>query len=602
MSAIRAARAPRPVSRPKRRPEAGTLLLAAVPYLPATLAAVLLAAAPATQAPAPELPPELRTVEVVSRGGMVVASTPEAARAGAEVLAAGGNAVDAAVAVGFALGASDMASAGLGGQAYLLIRLADGRATAIDGSAQAPQSASREELQALRDGNLAYGHRMAAAPGMLAALVHALERYGTKRLSAVMAPAIEIAETGSRHTQTQRGFLDIYLQRILTFDSLRPLILKDGVEPWEPEHLFCYPDLAATMRRIAALGPREFHVGDIAARIEADMEANGGYLRRSDLAQVRPVERPPLRVSYRGHEVLGFPLPGAGGTLLAALAVLEHFPPELVAGDSLDRLQLLVEVVRIAMVDAADRRLPPTLLELRQVSPEYAGERAKLVRFDRALFDDEIGAAPQRGWFERDTTHFSVADRFGNAVAATLSLGRGWGACVVAPGLGFPYNALLEGFDYQDADSPVYLKPGARPRTTKAPAIVVRNGRPRLLVGSAGSTRIPSSTLAPIVNVIDAGMPLGAAVARPRVLWSGNELRKVYIEIAGEITAERADALAARGYPIMYRQEFPGDTVKLRDFGSANAVLIDHERGVFVGVGDPRRQGVAIGVPPEPSR
>ncbi len=568
---------------------------------PLALASLLLTAAAPTEAPSvPELPAELRTVEVVSRDGMVVASTPEAAQAGAAVLASGGNAVDAAVAVGFALGASDMASAGLGGQAYLLIRLADGRATAVDGSAQAPRLASREELQHLRDADLAYGHRMAAAPGMLAALAYALERYGTKPLPSVMAPAIAIAETGSRHTLTQRGFIEAYLQRILSFDSLRPLILKDGVDLWEPEHVFCYPDLATTMRRIAALGPREFYTGETAARIEADMEASGGYLRRSDLAQVRPVERPPVRASYRGHEVLGFPLPGAGGTLLAALAILEHFPAELVAGDSLDRLQLLVEAVRIAMIDAADRRFPPALLELRQMSPQHAAERAKLVRFDRALFDDEIGDASQRGWFERDTTHFSVADRFGNVVAATLSLGRGWGACVATPGLGFPYNALLEGFDYQDAGSPAYLQPGARPRTTKAPTIVLRDGRPRLLVGSAGSTRIPSSTLAPIVNVIDAGMPLGAAVARPRVLWSGNELRKVYIEIAGEITAERADALAARGYPIMYRQLFPGDAVKLRDFGSVNAVLIDHERGVFVGVGDPRRQGVAVGVPPDP--
>jgi gamma-glutamyltranspeptidase/glutathione hydrolase len=533
---------------------------------------------------------------------MVVASTPEAARAGAEVLAAGGNAVDAAVAVGFALGASDMASAGLGGQAYLLVRMADGRAAAIDGSVQAPLRASRQELQQLRDADQAYGHRMVAAPGMLAALVHALERYGTKPLPSVMAPAIAIAESGSRHTLTQRGFIDAYLQRILAFDSLRTLILRDGVDLWAPEHVFCYPDLAATMRRIAALGPREFYVGGIAARIEADMEANGGYLRRSDLAQVRPVERTPLRITYRGHEVLGFPLPGAGGTLLAALAMLEHFPAELVAGDSLDRLQLLVEVVRIAMIDAADRRLPPTLLELQQVSPQHARERVGLIRFDRALFDDEIGEATQRGWFERDTTHFSVADRFGNVVAATLSLGRGWGACVATPGLGFPYNALLESFEYQDAGSPGFLRPGARPRTTKAPTVVLRDGRPRLLVGSAGSTRIPSSTLAPIVNVIDAGMPLGAAVARPRVLWSGNELRKVYIEIAGEITAERADALAARGYPIMYRQTFPGDIVKLRDFGSVNAVLVDHERGVFVGVGDPRRQGTAVGVPPDPPR
>ena len=560
--------------------------------------AVLLAAPPAPAS----LPPELHAVEAISARGMVAAGTPEAAQAGAAVLAAGGNAVDAAVAVGFALGASDLAFAGLGGQAYLLVRMADGRTTAIDGSALVPRAASRTELQRLRDTESAWGHRMVAAPGALAALAYALERYGTRRLPEMIAPAIEIAETGARLSRPQRGFLANYLHKIRDSDYLSSLILRDGVDPWEPEHVFCYPDLATTLRRIAALGPREFYVGETAGRIEADMAAHGGYLRRSDLAQVRTVERQPLRGRYRGCEVLGFPAPGGGGALLAALLILERFPATLVAGDSPDRLQLLVEAVRIAMIDAADSRMPAPVAEAQLLDPERMARRAALIRFDRALEDGEITDVAPRISFEKDTTHFSVADRFGNVVAATMSLGRGWGAGVATPGLGFPHNALLEGFDYLDPTSRSYLEPARRPTTMMAPTIVVRDGRPLLLLGSAGSERIISSTLAPLVNVVDGGMPLADAVARPRVLWGGSREQRVYLELAGEITAERADALAARGFANMYRHVFPGDPANLGAFGCVNAVLVDHARGVFVGVGDPRREGTAVGVQPEPAR
>jgi gamma-glutamyltranspeptidase/glutathione hydrolase len=567
---------------------------------PLALAVVLSAAlTPAAPAPTPELPPELHTVEVVSPYGMVAAGSPEAARAGAAVLAAGGNAVDAAVAVGLALGASDPAFAGLSGQAYLLVRMADGRAVAIDGSAFAPRTASRTELQRLRDTDSAWGYKMVAAPGALAALAHALERYGTRRLPEVIAPAIEIADTGARLSRPQRGFLANYLHKIRESDYLSSLILMDGVDPWPPEHVLCYPDLAATLRRIATLGPREFYVGAIAARIEADMAVNGGYLRRSDLAQVRPVERQPLRAHYRDCEVLGFPLPGGGGALLAALLILDRFPSGLVAGDSLDRLQLLVEAVRIAMVDAADSRSPEPIAELQLLDPARAARRAALIRFDRALTDAEISDVEPRTWFEKDTTHFSVADRFGNVTSATISLGRGWGAGVATPGLGFPHNALLEGFDYLDPASRAYLAPARRPLTTMSPTIVLRSGKPLLLLGSAGTERIISSTLETIVNVVDGGMTLGAAVARPRALWGGNQDRRVWLELAGEITEARADALVARGFANMYRHVFPGDPANLGGFGCVNAVLIDHERGLFVGVGDPRREGAAAGVPPE---
>jgi gamma-glutamyltranspeptidase/glutathione hydrolase len=477
--------------------------------------------------------------------------------------------------------------------------MADGRAVAIDGSAFAPRTASRTELQRLRDTDSAWGYKMVAAPGALAALAHALERYGTRRLPEVIAPAIEIADTGARLSRPQRGFLANYLHKIRESDYLSSLILMDGVDPWPPEHVLCYPDLAATLRRIATLGPREFYVGAIAARIEADMAVNGGYLRRSDLAQVRPVERQPLRAHYRDCEVLGFPLPGGGGALLAALLILDRFPSGLVAGDSLDRLQLLVEAVRIAMVDAADSRSPEPIAELQLLDPARAARRAALIRFDRALTDAEISDVEPRTWFEKDTTHFSVADRFGNVTSATISLGRGWGAGVATPGLGFPHNALLEGFDYLDPASRAYLAPARRPLTTMSPTIVLRSGKPLLLLGSAGTERIISSTLETIVNVVDGGMTLGAAVARPRALWGGNQDRRVWLELAGEITEARADALVGRGFTNMYRHVFPGDPANLGGFGCVNAVLIDHERGLFVGVGDPRREGAAAGVPPE---
>jgi gamma-glutamyltranspeptidase/glutathione hydrolase len=570
----------------------------------ATLAASASFSAPAQPAPPPEqptavnaaaLPPQLQAAEATSQLGMVVTGSPEASWAGAQILAAGGNAIDAAVAAALALGAAEISASGLGGQSYILIRLADGRTLAIDGSAIVPLRADRDALRRLHDGYRTFGHKLVATPGSLAALSYALVRYGSKSFAEVSAPAIEIAEFGAPMSVSQSSFLNEYLHKIIVSDSLRLLLLKDGASLWEPKHPFCNPVLACTLKRIVAHGAASFYLGAIADEIEADMVANGGFLRKDDLARIRPIEREPLRGSYRGYELVAFPHPGGGGVAIEMLHILENYPPELLRGNTLARRTVVVEAGRIAQVDNMGVRHPLTILSQSLLDKGRTATRAGMIRFDRALREDEVNPNRVPSATERDTTHVSVADRYGNVVALTQSLGRVMGACVMTPGLGFPYNNLLEGFDLDHPQSPTYLLPLRAPRGAMAPTIVLKDGKPVLVLGSAGSDRIPTSIVNVIVNVVDRGMELKAAVERPRVLWGGGTEHQVYVERAGAVSADLAAALERFGYTDVYLQKFPARADDLAAFGGVNAIAIDRD-GTLHGVGDPRRQGTPAGV------
>jgi gamma-glutamyltranspeptidase/glutathione hydrolase len=540
-------------------------------------------------------PPQLQPVEVTSRDGMVACGSPEAARAGAAVLAAGGNAVDAAVVTAFALGSSEPVTSGIGGQAFILIYLKDGRSVAIDGSCVVPALADPAELQAVRNVGSVRGYKSVAVPGTLAALAYALERYGTMSLADALAPAIDIAEFGFHMNTTELANVETYAAKIRRGGYLADTFLKGFTGFWPPEHVFCSGDLAATLRRIARLGPGEFYRGRIADEIEADMVANGGYVRKADLVQVRAIERPPLRGSYRGLDIITFPYPGGGGSLLEMLNILESFPPELLRGESLDRLHLLLEAGRITLHDLIAPNVPLPLLDRELAEKSHGTERSRLIRFDRALRDREIGDADAAPYLVIGTTQVSVADRDGNVVALTQTVGASLGAGVATPGLGFAYNSNLDAFSYTNPRSPFFLAPGKVPATTLAPTIVLKDGTPFLVLGSAGSERIVPSIALVLSGVADRGLGLREAVAMPRAVWGFDDQgQKGYLELAGEITPERAAALEKQGFNGMYKQGFPARWIDLMVFGGTNAVLIDSATHTFVGVGDPRRQGVAV--------
>ena len=287
-------------------------------------------ASPSTGTPGvAELPYQLWPLEVISSNGVVVSGSEQASRAGAAVLEAGGNAVDAAVATAFALGVTEPMTSGLGSETFILIYSADGDTHAIDGSCYVPRLASPDEFQKVRvaaERGYVQGYKAIAVPGSLAALTYALHRYGTTSLAEVLAPAIDLADFGYNLNSSTHAELTYLSFLVRHQEYVADLFLKNFTDTWGPNHLFCASDLANTLRRIARNGPQDFYGGHIADEIDADMERHGGYVRKADLMRVRAVERPPIRASYRGLEVITFPFPGGGASLVEMLHILEKFP------------------------------------------------------------------------------------------------------------------------------------------------------------------------------------------------------------------------------------------------------------------------------------
>jgi gamma-glutamyltranspeptidase/glutathione hydrolase len=563
------------------------------------------AVVPSPVASGVDLPPQLQTGEMRSFYGMVAAGVPEAARAGALMLEQGGNAVDAAVAAAFATGVVDPLNAGLGGQCYLLIHLQNGTDVAIDGSAPAPLRVLPEEIRPLKESGFLWGYKLAATPATPAALAYALKRFGTMNLAQVLAPALELAEYGFRLQPSILSVVAHYADRIRENEFLARTFLREGLETFPQDHVYCQPALAATFRRLAEYGVEDFYAGDIAGQIAADMAANGGYVTKQDLGLLHVMERAPVRGRYRGFDVVAFPYPGAGDVVVEALEILDVFPPELLQQDTVDRLHLLLEATNLALLDAPTSA-QAAALRMALPDPARAERRAGMIRYDHALSDEELPDSPVLWFHDRDTHHVSVVDRLGNAVALTQT--NGYGAFVATPTLGFEYNSLLEAYDFCDRGSPNFLVPRITPRTSMTPTFLLCDGRPFLVLGGAGSARIPGTIVAVVTNVVDRGMSLGDAVAAPRVLASRSSgvkdrqgcrtppvdplaEQRTYIEVFGPITPVQSDALKLQGFLDQKRLSPPFSLYDWRSFGGVNAVMVDPATGLLVGVGDPRRCG-----------
>lgn len=562
------------------------------------LAAALTAPVSALAAGQEVVPAQVRAQETVSKRGMVVTGCRAASWAGTRMLESGGNAVDAAVAAAFALGVADPGSSGIGGQTYLLVRLADGRAVAIDGSARAPVRFVPAELQQLRDHamvkNLVYGFKSVATPGTLAALALALERYGTRSLPEVLAPSIELAEFGSAWTATHHAFLEKYTAKVRDSAYLSGLLLRDGLDVWDPGHVYCNPDLACFLRRLGSAGANDFYRGAIAEEIDRDMAANGGYVRLADLGLMSAAERAPVRGRYRGLEVLSFPFPGGGAVVVEALGILDRLPRELLGTDSVDRLHVVLEACRLAYADAFPARKPPRSPDELAADPAHVASRAARIRLDRALSDREVSPLPLSRLVVDGTTQVSTADAAGNAVSLTQTLGPQFGGGAATAGWGFAYNGLINGFDFLDSRLWSHIEPLQPPINTLAPTILLQDGRPILVIGSAGSARIAPLIVGVIVAVVDGGMTLRDAMSAPRALWGGSVDNHCYLEMFGAIDEAAADELQRRGFVRQKRLSYPATALDLTDYGGVNALIIDPRDGTMVGVADARRDGVAM--------
>jgi gamma-glutamyltranspeptidase/glutathione hydrolase len=505
---------------------------------------------------------------------MVATAHHRASAAGAEMLAEGGNAIDAAVAAAFALGVCEPAASGLGGQTTMLVHLAQGRRTfALDGSSRAP---NRTATVGFTKAERLYGYRATTVPSTPATLAWALRTYGTLPLARVLEPALRLARKGYRVSGLQQALTRRELSK-LAGGPAAPLFLRGGTMPYLAGARHRQPVLGETLARLADHGIEDFYTGEIAARIDADMIANDGLIRRDDLAQIPwPIERRPLAARHEGLRVFTFPPPGAGRTLLEMLNVYEHLPPKLRDPDSPGGAVALAETIRRAFRDRRDRPFDPhfyaQISEKRMLSTDHARRVAR-----RVVRRAEAGG---------ETTHLSVMDEAGNVVGLTQSIERVYGAGVATPDLGFLYNNYMSAFETEDMAHPYFLRPNGVPWASVAPTIVFRGQRPWLVIGSPGSERITPSILQVLLRLGD-HTPF-AAVDAPRLFCSLGGL--VSLE-ASRMRDDLPEALENAGFEVQRRDPY--------SFYMGCVQLVVREGEELVGVADPRRDGSAA-APPRP--
>jgi gamma-glutamyltranspeptidase / glutathione hydrolase len=489
--------------------------------------------------------------------GMVVTNHPLGSAAGAEMLAAGGNAVDAAVGALFALTVVEPMMVGIFGAGMTHLRLADGRHLVIDNYTTAP-SASRPDmfrpvsdtwpdyLRAEGDVNLV-GALAAGVPGTLKAWAEVVLRFGRLDLEAVMQPAIRHAERGFRATPYLADAVRETAADLARFPETARTFLPGGA-PLRPGDVVAMPEYAATLRHVAAKGPGVLYGGDLGATVAEYMRGVGGLITLEDLARYETIERRPVRGAYRGYEIAGAPPPTAGGLhLIEMLNVLEGFDPRGLGFGTADYFHLVAEILKIGFADRNACTGDPAFVDVpveRLLSKEHAVARRAQIRLDRAgRYGPDGGPAAAAG--SAHTTHVTTADAEGNVVAMTQTLNNLFGAKATVPGTGMLLNNTMALFDPHPG-TPASVAPGKRVTSSMAPTIVLRDGRPQWALGLPGGVRIFTSVFQAVVNLVDHRMSLQEAVEAPRIWSQGQEL-----EMEQDIPAAVREALAARGHQVV---------------------------------------------------
>ena len=571
------------------------------------------------------------TQAVRASHGMVAADEELGSEAGVEILKRGGNAVDAAVATAFALAVVEPAAGNIGGGGFMLIRLANGKTTFLDYREVAPGKATRD-MYIGKDGKLdeeasVIGYRSVAVPGTVAGLELALKTYGTMKLADVMAPAIRLAEEGFVISEKLAAELEEESPGLQTFPASKQIFLHGG-EHFKAGERLKQPELAATLKRIAHNGAEEFYRGETARVLSDEMAKNGGIISLDDLANYKPKVREVLRAKYDsdGHswEVLTAPPPSSGGVaMIEALNMLKDVP--LKGWDDPQSIHMVAETMRRVFADRAAYLADPDFSKIPVAGltdPCYAKERAATIDSAKASSSRSITAgtphtcgsaanaeaAPHSVSSKpegRHTTHFSVVDAAGNAVASTYTLNDSYGSHVTCAA-GFLLNDEMDDFTTQPgAPNSLYelmqsdanaIAPGHRPLSSMTPTILLRDGKLSFVTGSPGGPTIISVTLLSVINWMRLGMDAQAAINAPRFhhQWFPDRIR-----MEAEFPMSMEQALRARGHEVergWYYTPSLGSEAKLsKHMGLVNAIGIDPRTGERLGAADPRDQGSAIG-------
>jgi gamma-glutamyltranspeptidase/glutathione hydrolase len=575
------------------------------------------------------------TAQAAAPEGAVAVSHPAAAAAGARILAQGGNAIDAAAAVQFALNVVEPQSSGIGGGGFMMVYLAKTGETLIVDSRERAPAAARADMFAPDGLPMPFPQASTSGiavgvPGTLRGLDLALRRWGSMQLSATLAPAIELAERGFRVNR----FLADDIVNDGGRTQLQPetaAIFRPGGVPLAEGDWLVQPDLAGTLKRIAAQGPDAFYRGPMArAIVEAQQRSRGelgvagrGRMTLADLARYQATIREPLIGHYRGWTLAGMPPPSSGGLgVIQMLGLLERFP----LGDAAQgygfgspaTLHVMIEAMRLAFADRAvwmgdDDAVPVPQKGL--LHRDYLAARAALIRPGQRMDTPQAGdptprdttaAPPQPSRIPAEsphTTHFSIVDRWGNVVSYTSTIEFTWGSGITVPGHGFLLNNELTDFNFMPAADAASgandVAPGKRPRSSMAPTLLFRNGKPVAAYGSPGGATIINTALNVTLNLIDHGMTMQQAIDAPRLSVT---------HAAGKVSCEGGQPFMQPGFSIATQDALrklghaglgeAGTQGCKEVIGSVQAVTIDPETGAHRGTADPRREGMAIRVKP----
>jgi gamma-glutamyltranspeptidase / glutathione hydrolase len=553
---------------------------------------------------------------VRAKHGMVATDEEPGSQAGVEILKRGGNAIDAGVAVAFALAVVEPAAGNIGGGGFMLVRLAGGKATFFDYREVAPGATTRD-MYVGTDGKLVkdastVGFRSVAVPGTVAGLELVLKTYGTMKLADVMAPAIRLAEQGFLVTEPLAKEFVEEQEDLQKFPVSRRIFLNDG-KLWRAGETLKQPELAATLKRIAAKGAEEFYRGDTARMLVDDMKRGGGLITMEDLANYTPRVREALHANYQsdGHswDVLTSPPPSSGGVaIIEALNMLRNVP--LKGWDDVESVHMVAETMRHVFADRAAYLADPDFAEVPVAGltdPCYAKEIAATIDPQHATSSKAVragtphtcGAAAQAGVPETiislgegpHTTHFSVVDGAGNAVASTYTLNNGYGSHVTSSA-GFLLNDEMDDFTTQPGvpnalfgliqSEANAIAPRHRPLSSMTPTMLLRDGQLSFVTGSPGGPTIISATLLSVINWMRLGMDAQAAINAPRFhhQWLPDQ-----ILMEKNFPESMEKALQARGFATKRRGHI----------GLVNAIGIDSRNGDKLGAADPRDEGSAIG-------
>ena len=562
----------------------------------ATLSGFLIMTACATDTTPPPVGESSRSPD-----GAVVTQSKIASRVGIRVLEQGGNAVDAAVAIAFALAVVEPTNSGLGGRTQILLRTADGDIAAIDATTQVPKS---YPVDSIPPASASSGYGMVGIPGTVAGLTKALEEHGSWPLQRVMEPAIELAGQGFNLPAGQARSIAGVAEHLAKFEGSSRHFLKPDGSTYEEGELFVQAALGNTLRQIAEGGSDAFYNGAIAERIAEDHAANGGFIRRQDLADYRPRDAVVVRGNYRGYELVGTYLPAAGANTIQMLHILGHFDFSETVGTS-EWAAIVAQALALGFQDRLmdlARMGPAETFPLREnaldiVSPERAAEHAAKIRPYKAHAHQSGDYAQLAGTFPPGhTTHLSVVDAQGGAVSLTQSLGPTLGSRVATAGLGFMYAATMGYLSGDAASAGVRaLGPSDRASSRQSPMMVLKDGDLRFVLGGSGSRRIVSAIVQVMSRLADEGLPLAEAMAAPRVHVEPSAPETVHMQVRhyGAWTSEQIADLRAFGFDV--RDQTQGS------FGNVSAIAKDTLTGEWIAVRQPGSAGAA-GTPRTVSR